>query len=113
MLMELAYRLVVDESEHVRAGDLAVRVGIYRRDEIGTLVESFNDLIAILVERDSLQARLEAHHHHSNLHDILLSRYGDGAGHDNQRPGVAVDVALRGILEDANLRDEGLVGGRL
>lgn len=45
--------------KQVRAGDLTARVGIYRRDEIGTLVESFNDLIAVLVERDSLQARLE------------------------------------------------------
>ncbi len=45
--------------KRVRAGDLSVRVEIYRRDEIGTLVESFNDLIAVLVERDSLQARLE------------------------------------------------------
>lgn len=43
----------------VRGGDLSARVGIYRRDEIGTLVESFNDLLAVLVERDSLQARLE------------------------------------------------------
>jgi signal transduction histidine kinase len=45
--------------KQVRGGDLTARVGIYRRDEIGTLVESFNDLIAVLVERDSLQARLE------------------------------------------------------
>lgn len=45
--------------KQVRGGDLSVRVGIYRRDEIGILVESFNDLIAVLVERDSLQARLE------------------------------------------------------
>jgi signal transduction histidine kinase len=45
--------------ERVRAGDLTARVQIHRRDEIGTLVESFNDLIAVLVERDSLQARLE------------------------------------------------------
>src|SRR5690606_17054714 len=45
--------------KRVRGGDLSARVEIYRRDEIGTLVESFNELIAILVERDSLQARLE------------------------------------------------------
>ncbi|RMG06873.1 MAG: HAMP domain-containing protein [Planctomycetota bacterium] len=45
--------------EAVRGGDLSARVEIYRHDEIGTLVESFNDLIAVLVERDSLQARLE------------------------------------------------------
>jgi signal transduction histidine kinase len=48
-----------DGIKKVRGGDLSARVGIYRRDEIGTLVESFNDLIAVLVERDSLQARLE------------------------------------------------------
>lgn len=43
----------------VRAGDLSTRVEIQRRDELGTLAESFNELIGILIERDSLQQRLE------------------------------------------------------
>ncbi len=43
----------------VRAGDLNTRVEIQRRDELGTLAESFNELIGILIERDSLQQRLE------------------------------------------------------
>ncbi|HBP17155.1 MAG TPA: hypothetical protein DEA08_05080 [Planctomycetes bacterium] len=62
LLNNLILKPILELSEgikQVRAGDLSARVGIYRRDEIGTLVESFNDLIAVLVERDSLQARLE------------------------------------------------------
>ncbi|MGE0713440.1 MAG: ATP-binding protein [Planctomycetota bacterium] len=62
LLSNLILKPILELSEgikKVRAGDLSARVGIYRRDEIGTLVESFNDLIAVLVERDSLQARLE------------------------------------------------------
>ena len=59
--------------ERVRAGDLAAKVEIVRQDEIGTLVHSFNDLIGILVERDSLQARLlEANRlaeAHAKLHE--------------------------------------------
>ncbi|MCO5165989.1 MAG: HAMP domain-containing histidine kinase [Planctomycetes bacterium] len=43
----------------VRAGDVSARVEIQRRDELGTLAESFNELIGILIERDSLQQRLE------------------------------------------------------
>lgn len=43
----------------VRAGDVTARVEIQRRDELGTLAESFNELIGILIERDSLQQRLE------------------------------------------------------
>ena len=62
LLNNLILKPILELSEgikQVRGGDLSARVGIYRRDEIGTLVESFNDLIAVLVERDSLQARLE------------------------------------------------------
>lgn len=43
----------------VRSGDLTARVEIERRDELGMLAESFNELIGILIERDSLQQRLE------------------------------------------------------
>ncbi len=57
--------------ERVRAGDLNARVEIYRHDEIGTLVESFNDLIAVLVERDSLTARLEEANRLEEAHSKL------------------------------------------
>jgi signal transduction histidine kinase len=57
--------------ERVRGGDLTARVEIYRRDEIGTLVESFNDLIAVLVERDSLTARLEEANRLEEAHSKL------------------------------------------
>lgn len=64
--------LVLTEGiERVRAGDLTARVEIYRHDEIGTLVESFNDLIAVLVERDSLTARLEAANRLEEAHTKL------------------------------------------
>lgn len=43
----------------VRAGDVTARVEVERRDELGMLAESFNELIGILIERDSLQQRLE------------------------------------------------------
>jgi signal transduction histidine kinase len=43
----------------VRSGDLTARVEVERRDELGMLAESFNELIGILIERDSLQQRLE------------------------------------------------------
>ena len=45
--------------QEVRAGNLGVHVEQTRRDEVGMVVESFNELIGILVERDSLQKRLE------------------------------------------------------
>lgn len=43
----------------VRRGDVATRVDVRREDEIGILAQSFNELIGVLVERDSLQLRLE------------------------------------------------------
>jgi signal transduction histidine kinase len=48
-----------DGIKRVRGGDLSARVESTREDEIGTLTNSFNDLISVLVERDSLQKRLE------------------------------------------------------
>ena len=59
--------------ERVRAGDLSARVELARQDEIGVLTRSFNDLIGILVERDSLQARLAEANRlaeaHARLHE--------------------------------------------
>ena len=62
--------------ERVRAGDLSARVEIARQDEIGLLTRSFNELIGILVERDSLQARLAEANRlaeaHARLHEAHL-----------------------------------------
>lgn len=62
--------------ERVRAGDLTARVELARQDEIGVLTRSFNELIGILVERDSLQARLAEANRlaeaHARLHEAHL-----------------------------------------
>lgn len=67
---------IVELSEgiaRVRKGDLGARVATPTQDELATLTNSFNDLIGVLVERDSLQKRLEEANRlaeaHTRLHE--------------------------------------------
>ncbi len=45
--------------EKVRAGDLGARVALERKDEFGNLIESFNDLVAILRQQPEIERRLD------------------------------------------------------
>jgi len=70
--------LLSEGIQRVRRGQVDTRVELARQDqdEIATLVHSFNDLIGVLVERDSLQARLEEANRlaeaHARLHEAHL-----------------------------------------
>ncbi len=59
----------------VRGGDLSARVDLPRKDEIGSLGDAFNDLIAVLVERDSLAARLEEANRLAEAHRELAEAH--------------------------------------
>jgi signal transduction histidine kinase len=45
--------------ERVQAGDLTARVALAREDEIGTLIASFNAMVAMLLEKQGLEQRLD------------------------------------------------------
>jgi signal transduction histidine kinase len=74
----------------VEAGDLDVRVTPERRDEIGHLTTSFNDMVARLRESQRLAERLAQHEHLASL-----GRLAAGVAHEIRNPLNAILLNLQ------------------
>ena len=54
-------RDLVHATRRVRDGDLTTRVGVFNRDEVSELAESFNEMVGGLAEREALRSALGAY----------------------------------------------------
>jgi len=86
---------LVDDFKRVSAGDLSVTIPVESQDEIGELADGFNNMVAKLRERETLEKRLyEAEH---------LSRVGQlasGIAHEIRNPLNYISLAIDHLKEE-------------